>query len=238
MKIDVYATPSSVRDKDLKDKIVVVVDVLRATSTIITGLYNGCKEFIPVVDIEEAINIAKNYERYTFLLGGERNAQKIEGFHLSNSPREYTREVVEGRTIIITTTNGTKAIRKASDAKEVVIAAFMNVAAVCNHIKEMGQDIVFVCAGTEDRFSMEDILAVGAIISRLKDELCVELDDLGMACCYMYENNKDNLNEILKDTRHYSRLVELGFTNDIEECLRIDTAPIVPIYRGGVIKVY
>ena len=86
MRIDVYATPDSAREKDLKDRIVVVVDVLRATSTIITGLYNGCKEFIPVIDIEEAVNIAKNYDRDSFLLGGERNAQKIEGFHLSNSP--------------------------------------------------------------------------------------------------------------------------------------------------------
>jgi len=236
MKISVYAIPDSVRERDFKDRIVVVVDVLRATSTIITGLYNGCKEFIPVIDIEEAINISKNYDRNAFLLGGERNAQKIEGFHLSNSPREYARDVVEGRTIIITTTNGTKAIKKASDAKEIVIAAFLNVNAVCNYIMEKGQDVTMICAGTEERFSLEDILAVGAIINRLKDKLYVETDDLGLVSCYMYENNKDDLNGILRNTYHYSWLVELGLEKDIEDCLSIDTAPIVPVYRHGVIR--
>lgn len=236
MRIDVYATPDSVREKDLKDRIVVVVDVLRATSTIITGIYNGCKEFIPVIDIEEAVNIAKNYDRDSFLLGGERNAQKIEGFHLSNSPWEYTRELVEGRTIMITTTNGTKAIRKASDAKEVIIAAFSNVNAVCDYIREAGEDIAMVCAGTDGRFSLEDILAVGAIISNLKDRIHLELDDLGMVCRYLYENNKDNLEDILRGTVHYSRLVELGFEKDIEYCLKMNTAPIVAVYRDGVIR--
>ena len=235
MRIDVYATPDSAREKDLKDRMVVVVDVLRATSTIITGLHNGCREFIPVIDIEEAVNIAKNYERDAFLLGGERNAQKIEGFHLSNSPREYTRDVVEGRTIIITTTNGTKAIRKASDAKEVIIAGFMNVNAVCDYIREIGEDTAMVCAGTDGRFSLEDILAVGAIISKLEDEIRLELDDLGMVCRYLYENNEDDLERILRGTYHYSRLVELGYEKDIEYCLKMNTAPIVPIYQDGVI---
>lgn len=236
MRIDVYATPDSAREKDLKDRMVVVVDVLRATSTIITGLHNGCREFIPVIDIEEAVNIAKNYERDAFLLGGERNAQKIEGFHLSNSPREYTRDVVEGRTIIITTTNGTKAIRKASDAKEVIIAGFMNVNAVCDYIREIGEDIAMVCAGTDGRFSLEDILAVGAIISKLEDEIRLELDDLGIVCRYLYENNEDDLERILRGTYHYSRLVELGYEKDIEYCLKMNTAPIVPIYQDGVIR--
>lgn len=236
MRIDVYATPDSAREKDLKDRMVVVVDVLRATSTIITGLHNGCREFIPVIDIEEAVNIAKNYERDAFLLGGERNAQKIEGFHLSNSPREYTRDVVEGRTIIITTTNGTKAIRKASDAKEVIIAGFMNVNAVCDYIREIGEDTAMVCAGTDGRFSLEDILAVGAIISKLEDEIRLELDDLGIVCRYLYENNEDDLERILRGTYHYSRLVELGYEKDIEYCLKMNTAPIVPIYQDGVIR--
>ena len=94
---------------------------------------------------------------------------------------------------MITTTNGTKAIRKASDAKEVIIAGFLNVNAVCDYIREAGEDIAMVCAGTDGRFSLEDILAVGAIISNLKDEIHLELDDLGMVCRYLYENNKDNL---------------------------------------------
>lgn len=236
MKVDLYATPDGIQEKNIRERIAVVIDVLRATTTITTALYNGCKEVIPVIDIEEAVSAARNYEPNTFLLGGERNAQKIEGFNLGNSPREYTRDAVEGKTIIFTTTNGTKAIRKAVNAKEVVIASFLNVSAVCNHIKNEGRDIAIVCAGTDGRFSLEDILAAGAIISQLKVELNMEQDDLGLVSCYMFEKNRNNLSVILRDTYHYSRLVKLGFDKDVEKCLAMDAAPIVPVYRDGVIK--
>ncbi|HHV59569.1 MAG TPA: 2-phosphosulfolactate phosphatase [Clostridiaceae bacterium] len=234
MKVDLFATPSGIQEAFLKERTAVVIDVLRATSTITTALYNGCSKVIPVVDIEEALSIAKNYDPGTFLLGGERFAQKIEGFHLSNSPREYTRDAVEGKTIIFTTTNGTKAIRKASEARDIVIASFLNVTRVCDYIKEKGQDLAIICAGTDGRFSLEDILAAGAIASQLKNELDVKLDDLGLAGCFMYEKNRDNLAGILRNTLHYSRLVGLGFDKDIEVCLSLDTSPVVPVYRDGV----
>ena len=160
MRLSVYATPASVSDKDLKDQEVVVVDVLRATSSIITGLYNNCKEVIPGVDIEEVIKVSRNYEKDSYLLCGERNTQPIDGFDLSNSPKEYSRETVEGKSLLMTTTNGTKAIRKAVDAKEIIICSMINISVVTEYLLKAQEDVVFICAGTNGRFSLDDIVTV------------------------------------------------------------------------------
>lgn len=238
MKIDVYALPSNVNEKELKDRVAVVIDVLRASSTIITALHNGCKEVIPLIDIEEAINFSKNYERGAFLLGGERNALKIEGFDLSNSPYEYTRDVVEGRTLLITTTNGTKAIRKASEAKEVIIGGFLNVEAVTQYIGQKNEDVAFICAGTEGKFSLDDILAVGAMLDTLQHMgRPLEMDDLGLVCLQMYSNHKHDLRNVLERTYHYKNLVKAGFESDVDYCIQLNLLPTVPVYREGIIRV-
>ncbi|MBM7583390.1 2-phosphosulfolactate phosphatase [Caldicoprobacter guelmensis] len=238
MKIDVYALPNSVQEKELKERIAVVVDVLRASSTIITALHNGCREVIPLIDIEEAINLSKNYEKGTFLLGGERNAQKIEGFDLSNSPYEYTRDVVEGRTVLITTTNGTRAIRKANEAKEVIIGGFLNAAAVARYIGQKEENVAFICAGTDGKFSLDDILAVGAMIDALQNTgKPLDMDDLGLVCLQMYSIHKQDLKEILKHTYHYKNLVKAGFEADVDYCIQLNLLPTIPVYREGVIRV-
>lgn len=238
MKIDVYATLNSVQEKELKESIVVVVDVLRASSTIITALYNGCREVIPTIEIEEAIRLAKNYEKDTLLLGGERNAQKIDGFDLSNSPSEYTREVVEGRTILITTTNGTRAIKKANDAKEVIIGGFLNAGVVSQYIGQLDENVAFLCAGTEGKFSLDDILAVGAIIEGLEImDIELDMDDLALVCRHVYRTYKEDLTRVLKATYHYRNLLEVGYVKDVDDCIRLNAIPIVPIYQDGVISI-
>lgn len=238
MKIDVYALPSNVQEKELKERVVVIVDVLRASSTIITALHNGCREVIPLIDIEEAIELSKNYERGAFLLGGERNAQKIEGFDLSNSPYEYTSDVVKGRTVLITTTNGTKAIRKASDAKETIIGGFLNVEAVARYIGKQNADVAFICAGTDGKFSLDDILAVGAMLDAIQNMgKPMELDDLGLVCLQMYSSHKQNLRKVLEHTYHYKNLVKAGFETDVDYCIQLNLLPTIPVYREGVIRV-
>lgn len=239
MRISVYPTRHYIEDRDIKDKVAVVIDVLRATSTIITALYNGCKEVIPMAEIEEAVNISKNYEKDTFILGGERNAEKIEGFHLSNSPWEYSREQVEDKTVLITTTNGTRAITKAADAKEVVLASFINITAICDYVAALGQDIAIICAGTLGKFSADDTLVAGALICGLHNkDIPLQLDDLGMTAELMYEHSRNDLHGILSKTRHYSKLKELGLERDLDDCLKLDTAPIVPIYSDGIVQAW
>jgi 2-phosphosulfolactate phosphatase len=238
MKIDIFATQNSVQEKELKDKTVVVVDVFRATTTIIAALHNGCREVIPVAGIEEAIAFSRNYDKNAFLLGGERNIHKIDGFDLSNSPLEYTRQAVEGRTIIITTTNGTKAIRKTQEAKEVLIAGFVNVSAVAAYLNQLGDDTAFVCAGTDGKFSLEDVLAVGSVLSKLKSMGCeVVLDDLGLVCVHMFEMYRSDIKGFLKETTHYRRLMDEKLEKDIDMCLDIDSIPVVPVFKDGVIRI-
>ncbi len=239
MKISVFPTRHSVEDRDTKGKVAVVIDVLRATSTIITALYNGCKEVIPMAEIEEAVNISKNYEKGTFILGGERNSEKIEGFHLANSPWEYSREQVADKTVLLTTTNGTRAITKVTDAKEVILASFINISAICDYIAAAGQDVVIICAGTLGRFSTDDILAAGAIIYGLHNKrVSLETDDLGMTAEFMYRHNRNDLHGILSKSLHYSRLKELGLQKDLDYCLTLNTAPILPIYSDGIVRAW
>lgn len=238
MRVNVYATHNSVEEKDIKDKLVVVVDVLRATSTIITSIDNGCKEVIPVVDIEEAMEMSRNYERETCFLAGERNALMIEGFDLSNSPAEYTKDVVEDKSIIFTTTNGTKAIRRAEGAKQVVLGALINAKAVSDYILSFREDVAFICAGTEGRFSLDDIVAVGAIISRMDDgKTPLDFDDLALVCRYIYRQHSHDLDSIMQKAKHYNVLKETKYYKDIEYCLREDIISIVPEYVDGIIRI-
>jgi 2-phosphosulfolactate phosphatase len=237
MKLNVYATPESIADKELKDKIVVVIDVLRATSTILAALVNGCREVIPAVEIEEVINMSKNYEKDSFLLCGERNIDAIEGFHLSNSPLEYTAEQVQDKTLLFTTTNGTRAIRRAVDAKEVIICSMTNVDAVAGHIAGQQEDTVFVCAGTDGQFSMDDVVTAGAVINRLKSMVDnLELGDLALVSESMYQCSDGDVHGLLERSTHYKRLMASGLKDDIDYCLSLNIAPVVGIFKDGVIK--
>ena len=171
MKVSVYPTRNCVEERDIKDRITVVIDVLRATTTIITALYNGCKGSNPCSGDRRGGEHLKNYDKDTYILGGERYAEKIEGFHLSNSPWEYNREAVEGKTVVFTTTNGTRAITKAGDAKKTILGSFTNISEVCRYLGEQDEDIAIVCAGTEGRFSTDDVLAAGALVYGLINDV-------------------------------------------------------------------
>lgn len=237
MKLNVYAIPDSVSDKELKDKTVIIIDVLRATSSILAALTNGCKEVIPAVEIEEVINMSKNYEKDTFLLCGEQNINAIDGFHLSNSPLEYTADVVAGKTLLMTTTNGTRAIRKAADAEEVLLCSLTNVDAVAEYISNRQNDIVFICAGTNGQFSTDDVITAGAVIHRLAEMVeGLELGDLALVAKSLYESADGDLHGLLKNTLHYKKLVKHGLMEDIEYCLTLNAAPVVAIYKDGVVR--
>nr|WP_245301106.1 2-phosphosulfolactate phosphatase family protein [Thermoanaerobacterium butyriciformans] len=234
--VETYETYNAVYDKILKGKVVVVIDTLRATSVITTALVNGAKEIIPVVDIEDAINISGHLERDMILLGGERNAVKIEGFDLSNSPLEYSEDVVKGKTIIITTTNGTRALKKASSSDDVVVGCLLNVTSVADYIYKENKDVVIICAGTEGKFSIDDIITAGAILDRLEKLSPYESDDLSKASYFLYKSFQDNILNIMKYGYHLNRIEKLGFHEDVEFCTTIDKFSVVPKYVNGVVR--
>lgn len=237
MKIFVFPTHCSVKEGEVEGKIAVVVDVFRATTTILTALSNGCSEVVPVTDVKAALAVAKRYTRGQVLLGGERNAKKIPSFDLSNSPSEYNCDQVKNSTIVFTTTNGTEAIAKVSLADKVVIGAFVNAVYVAEYLVGLNQDTAIVCAGTENKFSMEDLLAAGAIISGIKRfGVHCELDDLGVAALSLYCLAEGDLKGYLKDTSHFKTLLSEGLERDIDDCLSVNTIPIIGYIANGIIK--
>ena len=236
MRIQVVPTAQQAQDIDCNEKTAVVIDVLRATSVITTALDNGAQEVIPVRTVEEAQSLYATSDASKTLRGVERNALKIEGFDLSNSPLEYKKKVVEGKTIIITTTNGTNAINNVKGANEVVLACFRNAAAVVSVITR--NDIVIVCAGTEGNFSLDDGLCAGMLIELLKQKTEVETDDLGLLLTHYYNNSKANLLGALTGCFHLKRLFTLGFYDDIRFCLETNCVATVPVLREGKIIKY
>ena len=239
MRIQVVPTAQQAQDIDCNEKTAVVIDVLRATSVITTALDNGAQEVIPVRTVEEAQNLYATSDASKTLRGGERNALKIEGFDLSNSPLEYKKKVVEGKTIIITTTNGTNAINNVKGADEVVLACFRNVATVADHLVGLSHrgnhDIIIVCAGTEGHFSLDDGLCAGMLIELLKQQIEVETDDLGLLVTQYYQQNKTNLLGALSGCFHLKRLFTLGFYDDIRFCLETNYVTTVPVVQNDKI---
>ncbi len=239
MYISVIPTAQQAQDINFSGQTAVVIDVLRATSVITTALENGAREVIPVKTVEEAQSVYAQCDAAKTLRGGERNALKIEGFDLSNSPLEYKKKVVEGKTLILTTTNGTNAINNIIGADEVVLACFRNGAAVVEHIVGLShrgsRDIAIVCAGTESHFSLDDGLCAGMIIELLKQRTEVETDDLGLLLHRFYNESKDNLFGALSGCYHLKRLFTMGFYDDIKFCLETNCVQTVPVLKDGKI---
>ena len=239
MYISVIPTAQQAQGINFSGQTAVVIDVLRATSVITTALENEMREVIPVKTVEEAQNLYAQCDTAKTLRGGERNALKIEGFDLSNSPLEYKKKVVEGKTLILTTTNGTNAINNIIGADEVVLACFRNVAAVVEHIVGLShrgcRDIIIVCAGTESHFSLDDGLCAGMIIELLKQRTKVETDDLGLLLHRFYNESKDNLFGALSGCYHLKRLFTMGFYDDIKFCLETNCVQTVPVLKDGKI---
>ena len=233
MKIDMIISADDIKKEKIKNKTVVVIDMLRATSVIITALYNGCKGVIPVITVDEVGEIVKD-SKEEFMLGGERDALKIEGFHYSNSPLEYTVETIHGKTLVMTTTNGTKAIKGCEGASDILIGAMINGMAVAKRIVKLNKDVVMVNAGTNSEFSIDDFLCSGYIINCVLKIAEIELSDIAVTSHYIYKNNAD-INSFIKYASHYKRIMELGLCADLEYCCQKDIIDIVPEYKDWII---
>ncbi len=235
MKLDIIISADYIREDLIKDKIVVVIDMLRATSVITTAFMNGCKEVIPLLTVEEAFEKRNLLNRNECILGGERRAVKIDGFDLSNSPLEYTKELVEDKTIIITTTNGTRTLTSCTSADRIFIGAMINAGAVARKLIEINKDVVIVNAGTNGQFSMDDFICSGFIINEMmKNKKSIELTDIANTALKIYKENDDIISYI-KEARHYNVMLGLNLENDIEYCIQKNITNIVPEYKDLVI---
>ena len=236
MKIDIIISADDIIESKLENKIAVVIDMFRATSVIVTALNNGCREVIPFLTIDETLEEAGKLKREEYILGGERRAVKIEGFDLSNSPLEYTSDVVKDKSVLMTTTNGTRTLTKSKSAERILIAAMINAKAVAEKLLEINKDVVIINAGTYGNFSMDDYICSGYIINEIiKKDSNVELTDISKTANMIYESN-ENIISYVKDAAHYSVMKSLGLENDIGYCIKKSIIDIVPEYKNGKIK--
>jgi len=215
---------------------VAVIDVLRATTTIATALAHGAAGVIPVAEPEDAIALAGRLGRDRVLLCGERHSLRIEGFDLDNSPASFTPPAVEGKTLLITTTNGTRALRAVATAASVRTAALVNRTATADALAHENGDVVIVCAGEANGFALEDALGAGALVDTLLTLIGdVELCDGARAAALLYRAVAARLADAVASADHAQALAEKGFARDVTRCAALDTLTVVPTLRDGIL---
>lgn len=229
--LEVCLTPGLLPLYPVDDKVVVVIDVLRATTTMCVALDQGAEKVIPVETIEECLTY-KGKDGY--ILAGERNGRKIEGFDFGNSPFEFMNGVVKGKTLVLTTTNGTRAIKMTENSHQVVLGGFLNFSALAKWIVSEGRDTLLLCSGWRDKFNLEDTVFAGAIIHHIKEYFLVDSDS-AFAAEKLYLNSRRNMFHFMKQSSHYRRLAHLGVINDIKYCLRPDLTDVVPVLKNGAL---
>jgi len=229
-KIEVCFTPDTYGVYSNNEHIVVVTDILRATSAISTALHHGAKEIIPVSTIEEA----RAYKKKGYLVGAERNAVQLEEFDFGNSPYSYMNDDIKGKSIVLTTTNGTRAIDLAKNSYQVVIGAFTNFDAVVDYLAASGRDILILCSGWKGRYNLEDTIYGGAITQALERKgVLTEIEDSALSAMYLYEMGMDDPYKFLMNSSHRRRLKNLNLKEDIRYCLSLNRTDVIPIYKDG-----
>ncbi len=226
-------SPSLLHLYDVKDSIVVVIDVFRATSTIAAALHNGATKIIPVDSVPGAIELGEELGAIT---AGERDGKIAPGLQYGNSPLEYPQDFIGGKTLVLTTTNGTRLLHMAlkNGATEVITGAFANLSAVCDHLVASGKNVILGCAAWKDRVNMEDSLFAGAVVSGVRQHFQV-FCDASLAAETLYTTVKDDLWNYTKQTTHYHRLASYGLEKDMEWCITHDIANVLPVYQDGAL---
>jgi len=226
-------SPALLHLYDVSNSIVVIVDILRATSTIATALYNGARAVIPVDSVSRCIELGKQIDGIT---AGERDGKIAEGLEHGNSPFEYSKEFIGGKTLVLTTTNGTRLLQMALDknAHQIITGAFSNLSSVCDHLSALKQNVILGCAAWKDRVNMEDVLFAGAVITSIGKNFSINCDSSHIAEA-MYEKAKKDVFGFMKknDASHYHRLMGFGLEKDIRYCLTPDLANVLPQYEEG-----
>ena len=236
MKINTLLSPLNVDDLYFTKKTTIVIDVLRATTTIITALNNGAKEIIPINAVEFAVKLSGDTLSSQTILAGERNTHKIDGFALGNSPLEFTEQIVSSKSIVFFTTNGSKAIVKAKYSSHLYIASFLNGNKIADQVKNE-EEIVIMCSGNNGLFSFDDSVCAGFLIEELVGlNVDIELDDASRVCHLLYKKNHKRLKKMMMETEHGKKLVQQGYKDDIIYASQRNIINVVPCFSAGSIK--
>jgi 2-phosphosulfolactate phosphatase len=234
-KIEVCLSPALLHLYDITKSNVVVIDVFRATSTIAAALSNGAKEIIPVDSVQECIAIGAATPNS--ITAGERDGKVAEGLQHGNSPSEYPKEFVEGKTLVLTTTNGTRLLHMCTNSKQILSGSFLNLGATAKYLLDQGDDIMLACASWKDRFNLEDTLFAGAVIEQLAGYFTVECDS-ARAALQLWLGAKNILGDYIQHTSHYKRLSAYGLQDDMQYCCKVDAHNVLVKYEDGKLKGY
>lgn len=235
MRLDVFFTPLQVKLADTQGRLVIIVDVLRASTTVATALGNGAKTVIPLEGPDEVISRSKEFHRSQIILAGEQKMHPITSFDLGNSPQDFTKKAVEGKTILITTTNGTRALLGVQGARDIVIASYVNFTAVLAMMKvaaSSNTDIAIICAGEEGGFTLEDTACAGRYVRAIpKRADGVQMNDAASASVLIEKKYGENIAKLFKESTHGQALQAAGFGDDLAAAAKVDAYPVVPIYQ-------
>ncbi|MEO8447039.1 MAG: 2-phosphosulfolactate phosphatase [bacterium] len=242
-RIDILLTQSLIQDDlVLKDKNVIILDVLRATTTMTIALANGAKEIIPTENIATAVRVAKGSKNS--MLCGERNGKVVDGFNLGNSPLEYTPEVVKDKSLIFSTTNGTIAIIKSKFAKTCVLCSFINISAIVDYVNTINEDFTIICSGKLNDFCLEDAVCAGMLLSKLSEGRTIEMRDSEIAAINLCNDlamqmnvpSQEKILKLFQLSEHGKYLTQIGFEKDLDISSKLDSYPFIPLFRNGVVK--
>tara|TARA_R110000868_G_scaffold408293_5_gene691043 strand:- start:81577 stop:82314 length:738 start_codon:yes stop_codon:yes gene_type:complete len=234
--IDVFFSVQTFQEEELRGKSAVIIDVLRASSSIVTAINSGAKKIIPVEDMSDAMKIARTMDQNDYLLCGEKDGIKIDGYHLGNSPLEYTKEAVGNKTLIMNTTNGTKAIKKASLANRIYIGSFLNQQSILNALAEHDDEVVLICSGWRGRLALEDTMFAGSLIHKLCNGNLPEATKDGAKVAFgLFEKFGNDLEETIKKSDHAYRLRNLVDEDDVSFCCKVDEFDVLPGMKDGII---
>ena len=233
-RIEVCLSPALLHLYDTKGVTVIIIDVFRATSTIIAALHNGAKCVIPVASVAECIQLGNTIPNS--ITAGERDGKIAEGLQYGNSPSEYPKEFIKDKTLVLTTTNGTRLLHMVEGASEILIGSFLNLTAISDYLRKKNEPVLLGCASWKDRFNLEDTLFAGAVISRLQDTFDINCDS-ARAARHLHDSSGGNYIEFLKESSHYKWLSAYGLQADMAYCATADLHPIVPYLKGDRIVI-
>ncbi|MFT5725067.1 MAG: 2-phosphosulfolactate phosphatase [Bacteroidia bacterium] len=226
--VEIVLSPLLLPLVDLTGKTVVVIDILRATSTICAALHNGAASITPVVSVEDALS----YSDTDYLVAGERNGEKAPGFDFGNSPAEYSPEIIKGKNVVLTTTNGTKCIHASQAAKEILVGSFFNLSVLIEYLKKSENNVVLFCSGWKDRVNLEDTLFAGYVVQGLSETHTWISDEVELALDLVQRAQPDPV-PYLRKASHAQRFERLGNSTDLKICLAFDVHPVVVRYEVG-----